>query len=233
VARRRANNVAVPPRESGGLDVNAVVSYNLRTIRQRQGWTQEGVAQRLAQLTGHELPQASISAMERGFEGGRRRRFDAHELYLFSVVFGVPIVYFFIPPPIEEREDRYLADTERPVSELYAAVLGVEGQLNELDERLTDLGRTSPADAEMTLALIYGPGGGGPIHDWYAAFRTWRKRRLLALARDHGDRLDDIADFLATFGTELKNVGPQAYLQMKAHRDGEEVLPAATEPEEG
>ena len=54
-----------------GLDVNAVVSYNLRTIRQRQGWTQEGVAQRLGQLTGHELPQASISAMERGFDGSR------------------------------------------------------------------------------------------------------------------------------------------------------------------
>lgn len=231
MARRRATEKDLPSSSPGGLDVNAVVSYNLRTIRQRQGWTQEGVAQRLGQLTGHALPQASISAMERGFEGGRRRRFDAHELYLLSVVFGVPIVYFFVPPPAQEREDRYLADTLRPVSELYAAVLGEEDQLNELDERLTDLGRTSPADAELTLSLIYGPGG-GPVHDWYAAFRTWRKRRLLALARDHGDRLDDIAEFLTTFGTELKNVGPQAYLQMKAHRTGEDVLPAATEPEE-
>ncbi len=99
MARRRAKEESAHPRPTGGLDVNAVVSYNLRTIRQRQGWTQEGVAQRLGQLTGHELPQASISAMERGFDGTRRRRFDAHELYLLSVVFGVPIMYFFIPPP--------------------------------------------------------------------------------------------------------------------------------------
>jgi hypothetical protein len=64
-----------------GLDVNAVVSYNFKAIRERQGWTQQGVAERLGQLTGHTLPQASISAMERGFDGDRRRRFDAHELY--------------------------------------------------------------------------------------------------------------------------------------------------------
>ncbi|MEZ5218548.1 MAG: hypothetical protein R2715_18640 [Ilumatobacteraceae bacterium] len=37
--------------------------------------------------------------MERGFDGDRRRRFDAHELYLLSVVFDVPIAYFFVPPP--------------------------------------------------------------------------------------------------------------------------------------
>ena len=61
-----------------GLDVNAVVSYNVKAIRERRGMTQQGVANRLAQLTGHQLPQASISAMERGFDGERRRRFDAH-----------------------------------------------------------------------------------------------------------------------------------------------------------
>ena len=73
-------------------------------------------------------------------------------------MFGVPIVYFFIPPPTEEREDRYLADTLRPVSELYAAVLGQEGHLNELDERLAAIGLTSPEEAEQTLTSIWGPG---------------------------------------------------------------------------
>ncbi|MDQ3462970.1 MAG: helix-turn-helix transcriptional regulator, partial [Actinomycetota bacterium] len=63
------------------VDANAVVSYNVRAIRERRGWTQQYVAERLATLTDHLLPQASISAMERGFDGERRRRFDAHELY--------------------------------------------------------------------------------------------------------------------------------------------------------
>ena len=81
-----------------GVDANAVVSYNLRVIRERYGWTQQAVAERLSRLTGHQLPQASISAMERGFDGDRRRRFDAHELYLLSEVFEVPMAYFFAPP---------------------------------------------------------------------------------------------------------------------------------------
>src|SRR3954447_21130785 len=126
-----------PAPESPGLDVNAVVSYNLKAIRERRGITQQAVADRLAQLTGHQLPQASISAMERGFDGDRRRRFDAHELYLLSVVFDVPITYFFIPPPGTGLTE--LADTGRPVGELYRALLGTDDQLDAIDARLAEI----------------------------------------------------------------------------------------------
>jgi transcriptional regulator with XRE-family HTH domain len=212
------------------MDVNAVVSYNLRTIRVRQGWTQEQVARRLAALTGHELPQASISAMERGYEGGRRRRFDAHEIYLLSWVFGVPIIYFFIPPPADERDEWFLDGTEQPLHDLYVSLLGRDHQLKDIDDRLADIGLRNPEEAEELQSVIFGPDGA--VKNWYAHFRTWRKRRLLALARDYGDRLDEVAEFLGTFATELRNVGPQAYLQMKAHRENEDVLPATAEPEE-
>lgn len=230
MARRRAAKTEPQPVEPRGLDVNAVVSYNLRTIRQRQGWTQEQVARRLAALTGHELPQASISAMERGYEGGRRRRFDAHELYLLSWIFGVPIVYFFIPPPADEREELYLDGTEQPVRDLYVSLLGRNHQLHEIDDRLADIGLRNPEEAEELQSVIFGPDGA--VKNWYQHFRTWRKRRLLALARDYGDQLDEVAEFLETFSMELRNVGPQAYLQMKAHREDEDVLPATAEPEE-
>ena len=223
MARRRAkDDPGPPPPPPRGLDVNAVVSYNLRTIRQRQGWTQEGVAQRLGQLTGHELPQASISAMERGFDGNRRRRFDAHELYLLSVVFGVPIMYFFIPPPMEDREDRYLADTERPVGELYKALLGEEWQLKEVDARLADIGLNNPEEANEATTAIWG--ADWAAHNWHPHFRTWRKKRLAVLARQYGDRLDEIADFLAEFAAQVKAAGPKTYLQWKAHQEGEDVL---------
>ena len=49
------------------MDVNAIVSYNLRAIRRQRGMTQDDVADGLARLTGHRLPQASISA--RGVTG--------------------------------------------------------------------------------------------------------------------------------------------------------------------
>ena len=130
------------PAEPPGLDVNAVVSYNLRAIRERRGMTQQQVADRLAQLTGHLLPQASISAMERGFDGERRRRFDAHELYLLSVVFEVPIAYFFIPPP--DTGVGELADTRRPIAELWRSLLGTDDQLDPLDDRLAEINITNP-----------------------------------------------------------------------------------------
>ena len=69
VRSRKRDTKADPAPEPSGLDVNAVVSYNLRAIRERRGFTQQHVADRLARLTGHQLPQASISAMERGFDG--------------------------------------------------------------------------------------------------------------------------------------------------------------------
>ncbi|MBW3614416.1 MAG: helix-turn-helix transcriptional regulator [Actinobacteria bacterium] len=200
------------------MDVNAVVSYNLRAIRERRGWTQQGVAERLGRLTKHTLPQASISAMERGFDGDRRRRFDAHELYLLSVVFEVPIAYFFLPPPDARRE--LLADTERPVAELYASLLGREYQLAELDERLSDINITDPGTVDDVLAALFG--AEAAARNWHDHFRTWRKYRLAELAKTYGDRLDEVADFLAEFALKIRNLGPQGYLQSTAHRPGEE-----------
>ena len=198
-----------------GLDVNAVVSYNLKAIRERQGWTQQEVADRLARLTGHTLPQASISAMERGFDGERRRRFDAHELYLLSVLFDVPIVYFLVPPPGSERAQ--LADTGRPVTELYAAVLGHERQLAPVDERLAEIGLKNPDEADQALVAIVGAktATGG----WHDHFRVWRKRRLRQVERQYGDKLDEVADFLAEFAAKIKAVGPKTYLESMAYNE--------------
>lgn len=196
-----------------GLDVNAVVSYNLKAIRERQGWTQQEVADRLSRLTGHTLPQASISAMEHGFDGERRRRFDAHELYLLSVVFDVPIAYFFVPPPGSERVQ--LADTDRPVVELYAALLGHERQLAPLDERLAEIGVKNPDEADQALVAVLG--AKKATGAWHDHFRTWRKRRLREVERQYGDRLDEVADFLADFAAKVKAVGPKAYLESQAY----------------
>lgn len=224
----RGKKAAASPKSSAShasdpdprMDVNAIVSYNVRSIRERRGWTQQAVAERLGQLTKHVLPQASISAMERGFDGDRRRRFDAHELYLLSVVFGVPIAYFFIPPPGGGFDE--LADTRRPVSELYVALLGREDQLADVDARLADINLTNPETADGILSLLFG--SDKAVTNWHGHFRTWRKTRLAELAKNYGDQLDEVADFLADFAAKVKTFGPQAYLQSTAHRTGEEVL---------
>jgi len=202
---------------TGTMDVNAVVSYNLKAIRERRGWTQAQVAKRMAGITGHLLPQASISAMERGYDGDRRRRFDAHELYLLCEVFDVPIVYFFLPPPGSMGTP--LADTGVPAVRLYSAILGDPDQLPIIDERLEPLGLNVPTDLDPVMAMIL---GSDPARtNWHDHYRTWRKERIALLAREYGDRLDDLADTLADFAAQIKAFGPDGYLQSVAHKPGE------------
>ena len=218
VRGRRRRNPSPSDLPDTGLDVNAVVSYNVKAIRERRGWTQQSVAERLGRLTGHQLPQASISAMERGFDGERRRRFDAHELYLLSVVFDVPIAYFFVPPPGTGFEE--LADTHRPVSELYASLLGQEHQLPPLDERLAEIQIENPEASDAALTAIFG--ADAAAGNWHDSFRTWRKKRLVEIEREYGDRLDEVALFLKEFGTRIEALGPRGYLQIDGAPDRRE-----------
>lgn len=209
------------------IDVNAVVSYNVKTIRDERKMTQQDVARSLARLTGQLLPQASISAMELGYQGGRKRRFDAHELYLLSIVFDVPITYFFLPPPGTGL--RELADSGRPVSELYVSLLGREHQLDEFDARLAELNINNPDEVDDLALAIFGDRE-APSQNWHDHYRTWRKKRLAEIARTYGDRLDEVAEFLARFANEITQLGPTAYLQAKAHKAGEDIDDSVLEP---
>jgi transcriptional regulator with XRE-family HTH domain len=213
---RAAEDKPLAPSD-GSLDVNAVVSYNIRAIRERRGMTQTGVAERLAQLTGHLLPQASISAMERGFDGERRRRFDAHELYLLSVVFDVPIAYFFVPPPGMTGVE--LADTRRPVAELYRSLLGTDAQLEEMDRRLDDIKIQNPDGTDDVLTALFGADAGAG--NWHQHFRTWRAERLREVEREYGTQLDEVADFLADFAARIKAIGPSGFLQSMDWQEGD------------
>ncbi|MEO1058637.1 MAG: helix-turn-helix transcriptional regulator [Actinomycetota bacterium] len=204
------------------MDVNAIVSYNVRAIRERRGWTQQSVAERLGRLTGHELPQASISAVERGFDGERKRRFDAHELYLLAHVFDVPIAYFFIPPPGTGFE--LLADTGRPITEMYADLLGREHQLPPFDERLAEINISNPDETDAALAAIHGADDGA--RNWRESFRTWRRKRLAQMEAEYGDRLDEVAAFLKEFAQQVETFGPRGYLESMAYRDGDGVVDA-------
>ena len=46
-----------------------------------------------------------------------------------------------------------------------------------------------------------------------------RKRRLRQLERQYGDRLDEVADFLSEFASQIKAVGPKTYLESMAYND--------------
>lgn len=109
------------------VDTNILVAANLRAVRRHRGLTQSQVADRLAELMGRRLPDASISQMESGgYPSGRRRRFDAHDLVLLGQVFDVPVVYFLLPQV--DANDTH---------ERLRGLLGARGNLDVVDQRLT------------------------------------------------------------------------------------------------
>lgn len=91
------------------LTINQIVSYNLMRARRSHIWTQHEVAQLLERYTGRTWSNASVSAAERAWQGGRPRKFDANELVAFSKIFDLPVTYFLLPPEEEENARDWVA----------------------------------------------------------------------------------------------------------------------------
>ena len=202
--RRRTQTGDEPPlasdRSPGEADLNEIVAYNFRAARELRGLTQEETAQLLERSLGQRLPQASISAMERAYEGDRRREFDAHEILAFALAFDLPLVWFFLPPPGDTRR---LYHTSNYVAELYGVVFGREDQLGPIYERLRQLGIDEPDAAARTVEALTGR----PSPARQDSYRQRRKEMLLALLDQYGDGVDKAADELGAFFDHLRLVG--------------------------
>ena len=78
---------------------NQVVAHNLIRARLLRGWTQDQAAEALAPYLGTRLSTASFSAIERSVAATRVKQFTADELVALSRAFGVPLGWWFTPPP--------------------------------------------------------------------------------------------------------------------------------------
>ncbi len=198
------------PGGTGG-DANAVVAHNLGLIRERRGWSTAQVLERItrhAVAGGQDVSEPALSRLGRLLEAKGRRRFDAHELYLLSVGFDVPIAYFFLPPA--SRGGEPLADTGRPTVELYGALLGRPAQLVDLDERLREVDVATPETTPQLLRSLFGITRGAP--SWPEHYRVWRDDRLHQLSRDHGAALRSVARVVTDLADELTDVAREAAL---------------------
>ncbi len=207
MARRRQAPPPAPPPE---VDLNQVVAYNFRAARELRGWTQEHVADRLEPYLGQRLTQAAVSAIERAWDGDRRREFDAHELLTFAMVFNLPIIWFLLPPP---RDHRLMRATTRQVDELYTWILGRPDQLEPVYDRLRDIGVTDPTAVEATVERI--TGAPSSARQWN--YRERRKEILLALLDNHADRLDRAADELGALFDHLRQIGIRGLIAEKSN----------------
>ena len=177
-------------------------------------------------LLGQRLPQASISAIERAYEGDRRREFDAHEILAFALAFDLPLMWFFLPPPGDHRG---LHHTTNTVSELYGIVLGQEQQLQPVYDRLRQLGIDEPTQVDRTIENLTGK----PSRTRQTSYRQRRKEMLLALLDQYTDQVDQAAEEIGAFFDHLRQVGVRG-LVAEHLSDGDYVgLPdpeAPTEP---
>lgn len=81
-----------------GWTVSQLVSYNLNRARRSRGWTQQEFGEQIGQYTGRAWSNASVSAAERAWQGGRPRKFDVDEITAFCAIFDVSFAYFLLPP---------------------------------------------------------------------------------------------------------------------------------------
>ncbi len=226
VGRRRAptGDEPQPPsdRSPAEADLNEIVAYNFKAARELRGLTQEETAQLLERSLGQRLPQASISAIERAYEGDRRREFDAHEILAFALAFDLPLVWFFLPPPGDTRR---LYHTSNYVAELYGAVFGREDQLGPVYDRLRQLGIDEPTAAARTVEVLTGR----PSPARQDSYRQRRKEMLLALLDQYSDGVDKAADELGAFFDHLRLVGVRG-LVAEELSDADYLSPPPVEP---
>jgi transcriptional regulator with XRE-family HTH domain len=219
VGRRRTSTGTEPEAISdarpGQADLNEIVAYNFRAARELRGWTQDETAQALERLLGQRLPQASISAIERAYEGDRRREFDAHEILAYALAFDLPLVWFFLPPP---RDHRGLHHTTNVVSELYGIVFGEERQLGPVYDRLRQLGIDDPTQVDRTIENLTGKRSRAR----QSSYRHRRKEMLLALLDQYTDEVDRAAEEIGAFFDHLRQVGVRGLVAEQLH-DGEYI----------
>lgn len=208
--RRRAKPQPAPAEpERRVVDANQVVAYNFRAARELRGWTQDEAALRLAPYLGHVLPKASISAIERSMDSERRRQYDAQELVAFSLAFELPVVWFLLPPP--HLHDAVLEGTQRNLGFLVQVVLGRQGGLDAIRQRLAELADADPNGAGEVVAEA----SGFPGEVSWEHFERVRREALVALVEQESGEVERLVGELAGVLAKFEDFGLKAY--MAAH----------------
>ena len=207
VGRRRTPTDAKPTdakppdlgRRPGQADLNEIVAYNFRAARELRGWTQDDTARALEGLLGQRLPQASISAIERAYEGDRHREFDAHEILAFALAFDLPLLWFFSPRPATTA----ICITPRTSSASSTA--------SSSGAKTSSIPSTTGSENSASTSRPKSTGPSRPHRQPSRArqtsYRERRKQLLLALLDQYTDDVDRAAEEIGTFFDHLRQVG--------------------------
>ncbi len=216
-ARKKRNRPdetnAVPDRARSGLDVNAVVSYNLKAIRERQGWTQQG---------GRRPPRPAhrphlAPGVDLGHGAGLRRRTPAplRRPRALPALGALRRAHRLLLPSPPRKRTRPSWPTP---AGLFPSSSTPPCSADELPAgpRRRATGRDRPQEPRRGRP---GPGGhpraqGRHRRPGTTTSGPGAKGASARSRRQYGDRLDEVADFLADFAAKIKAVGPKTYLRI-------------------
>ncbi len=178
------------------LTPNQVVAYNLAQARMWRDWTQEEAAEHLEPYLGSRWSKATFSAAERSVDGQRVRQFTADEIVAFARGFGLPVGFFFLPPPPSAAPlPLKLASHQNPwsgipMAELVDVVFGPLGEIGFMAVRVEEFFRQSSVDmqtdAQRRLRLHTEAVVDGVIKRDLDRFDDWRVM-LISLANQLED----------------------------------------------
>ncbi len=193
--------VIPPPQPSDDdVDLNSIVAYNFRAARTLRGWTQKETGRRLEPLLRRRVPQAHVAQLEGAYRGRRRREFDAHELLAFAIAFQLPVVWFLLPPP---RDNRRLRNTQAYVHDLYEIVFGRPDHLEPLYQRLRHFAHSDPDAADSAVDQIARP----RVTAQLPAYRQRRTEMVLALLDSRADQLERAGGEIGAFFDHVRRLG--------------------------
>lgn len=167
-----ANSGADADTPTPAWTVSQLVSYNLLRARRARGWTQQEFGDALGGYTGRAWSNASVSAAERAWQGGRPRKFDVDEIHAFCAIFDVPLAYFLLPPegdfliispmgPDEENVGKYMGTA--PV-EYLKRILGVDPTADFVDRAQAAVSEHASLDFFPAKWEWDAGGGAAPDH---------------------------------------------------------------------
>lgn len=120
--------------------------WNLRAARELKAWTQTEATEHLAEY-GINWSVASLSDAERSWQpDSRNREFTADDLVTFSLAFGLPLTWWFLPSTTDDTGDMTFGVAGGTMLDRTEILDLIFAQSAVIDERLTRLA-TSPVFA--------------------------------------------------------------------------------------
>ena len=181
---RRKRDVELGPDE---LDLNRVVAANFRAAREFRGWTQDEAASRLTDAMGYDVPQASISIIERSVSGNRPRNITADELAGFAKAFDLPVLWFL--RPTEPGKRLVVGSSGEPMAALPTLVYGTESQVAEMRSAVD-------ADWAPEMAAATSRYSADQIHALVKARDQFFTAQLDSTRRQIQSQIDELAGLL-------------------------------------